>query len=100
MAVRYAPTTKSASDDIPTDTRVTGGGGVQLHVLQGGNRAGRPIVFIHGFSQCWLSWSRQMHSDLANEFRLLRWTCAATASQTSHTMRTRIVCCGPTISLR
>jgi non-heme chloroperoxidase len=28
-------------------------------------------VFIHGFSQSWLSWSRQMHSDLVNEFRLV-----------------------------
>lgn len=71
MAVRYAPTAKSASDNILTHTRVTGGGGVQLHVVDGGNRAGRPIVFIHGFSQSWLSWSRQMHSDLANDFRLV-----------------------------
>lgn len=31
---------------------VTGGGGVRLHVKEAGNRAGRPILFIHGFSQC------------------------------------------------
>ena len=70
MAVRYAPTVKSASDDILTHTRVAGGGGVQLHVIEGGNRAGRPFVY-YGFSQSWLSWSRQMHSDLANDFRLV-----------------------------
>ncbi len=71
MAVRYAPIAQSAQDDILTHTRVTGGGGVQLHVIEGGNRAGRPILFIHGFSQSWLSWDRQMQSDLANEFRLV-----------------------------
>ena len=71
MAVRYAPIAQSSRDDILTHTRVTGGGGVQLHVVEGGNRAGRPILFIHGFSQSWLCWDRQMQSDLANEFRLV-----------------------------
>jgi non-heme chloroperoxidase len=71
MAVRYAPIVQSSRDDILTHTRVTGGGGVQLHVAEGGNRAGRPILFIHGFSQSWLCWDRQMQSDLANEFRLV-----------------------------
>lgn len=52
-------------------TMVTGGGGVQLHVVETGNPHGRPIVFIHGFSQCWLSWSRQFCSDLADDFRLV-----------------------------
>jgi pimeloyl-ACP methyl ester carboxylesterase len=50
---------------------VTGGGGVQLHVVQGGNPGGRPIVFIHGLSQCSLTWTRQLHSDLANDYRLV-----------------------------
>jgi pimeloyl-ACP methyl ester carboxylesterase len=54
-----------------THTTVTGGGGVQLHVVEGGNPQGRPIVFIHGISSCWLTWSRQMSSDLAEEFRLI-----------------------------
>ena len=51
--------------------RVTGGGGVQLNVVETGNPKGRPIVFIHGFSQCGLSWNRQMSSDLADDFRLV-----------------------------
>ena len=51
--------------------KVTGGGGVQLHVVEAGNPAGRPILFIHGFSQCWLAWSRQMNSDLADNYRLV-----------------------------
>jgi len=48
-----------------------GGGGVQLHVVETGNARGRPILFIHGISQCWLAWSRQMDSDLARQHRLV-----------------------------
>lgn len=51
--------------------RVTGGGGTQLHLVETGNPAGRPILFIHGLSQCWLSWSRQLNSDLADDYRLV-----------------------------
>jgi non-heme chloroperoxidase len=50
---------------------VTGGGGLQLHVEETGNPDGRPILFIHGFSQCRLAWSKQLNSDLANDFRLV-----------------------------
>lgn len=50
---------------------VTGGGGSKLHVVETGNPSGRPILFIHGFSQCWLSWSRQLQSDLTGEYRLV-----------------------------
>jgi len=54
-----------------TVTTVTGGGGVRLHVVEAGNPRGRPIVFIHGFSQSWLAWSRQMTSDLGSDYRLV-----------------------------
>lgn len=50
---------------------VVGGGGARLHVVEHGNPAGRPLVFLHGWSQCWLSWSAQLHSDLADDFRLV-----------------------------
>lgn len=50
---------------------VVGGGGVRLHVVEAGNTRGRPILFIHGFSQCWLVWSRQMSSELAADYRLV-----------------------------
>jgi pimeloyl-ACP methyl ester carboxylesterase len=69
MATRYAATT-DVNQSLTSQT-VTGGGGVQLHVVEGGNPRGRPIVFLHGFSQCWLTWSRQLHSDLAGDFRLV-----------------------------
>jgi non-heme chloroperoxidase len=51
--------------------RVTGGGGVQLHVIESGNPQGRPILFIHGASQCWLQWNLQMNSSLAGAHRLV-----------------------------
>jgi len=51
--------------------KVAGGGGVQLHVVETGNPRGRPILFIHGLSQCSLAWSRQLDSDLARDHRLV-----------------------------
>ncbi len=51
--------------------KVIGGGGLQLHVEETGNKKGRPILFIHGFSQCRLAWAKQMDSDLAKDFRLV-----------------------------
>jgi non-heme chloroperoxidase len=51
--------------------KITGGGGIQLHLVETGKPSGRPIMFIHGVSQCWLTWSRQMSSDLADGYRLI-----------------------------
>ncbi len=51
--------------------RIAGGAGVQLHVVETGNPQRRPIVFIHGASQCCLQWSHQMSSSLARDHRLL-----------------------------
>ena len=53
------------------DHTVTGGGGVQLHVVETGSPRGRAILFIHGFSQCGLAWQRQLDSDLASAYRLV-----------------------------
>jgi pimeloyl-ACP methyl ester carboxylesterase len=50
---------------------ILGGGGVHLHLVESGNPNGRPILFIHGFSQSWRSWTRQMNSDLADDCRLV-----------------------------
>jgi pimeloyl-ACP methyl ester carboxylesterase len=46
---------------------IAGGGNVALHVVETGSSAHRPILFIHGFSQCSLTWRRQLESDLAAE---------------------------------
>ena len=51
--------------------RISGGGGVKLHVVEGGNPKGRPVLFVHGFSQCWLAWSRQLDSELTRDHRLI-----------------------------
>ncbi|HEV2697686.1 MAG TPA: alpha/beta hydrolase, partial [Terriglobales bacterium] len=51
--------------------RISGGAGVQLHVMETGNQNGRPILFLHGGSQCSLQWSRQMNSSLAESYRLV-----------------------------
>jgi non-heme chloroperoxidase len=53
------------------DHKITGGGGIQLHLVETGNSNGRPILFIHGFSQCWRAWTRQLSSDLADKYRLV-----------------------------
>lgn len=50
---------------------INGSDGVRLHVEEAGNPAGKPILFIHGFSQCSLVWRKQMQSELADEFRLV-----------------------------
>ena len=61
-----------AADDITIRThQVTGGGGVQLHVEETGNRSGQPVLFIHGLSQSGLAWHRQLHSELARDLRLV-----------------------------
>lgn len=50
---------------------ITGGGGCRLHVVDAGAPHSQAIVFIHGFSQCSLAWSRQLSSDLARAHRLV-----------------------------
>lgn len=56
---------------ITHEYTVDGGAGVRLHAREWGNPSGRPILFIHGFGACSLVWSRQYHSPLAEEFRLV-----------------------------
>lgn len=50
---------------------IKGGGGTQLHIVEIGNPNGKPILFIHGISQCWLTWLRQLHSPLADHYHLV-----------------------------
>jgi len=50
---------------------INGGGNTKLHLVETGRADGRAILFLHGFSQCALSWSRQLDSDLAREYRLV-----------------------------
>jgi pimeloyl-ACP methyl ester carboxylesterase len=50
---------------------VRGGGGLRLHVREYGSAQGPPIVFVHGWSQSQLCWSRQIAGPLAADFRLI-----------------------------
>jgi pimeloyl-ACP methyl ester carboxylesterase len=50
---------------------IAGGGGTRLHLLETGNPKGQAILFLHGLSQCSLTWDRQLNSDLASRFRLV-----------------------------
>ena len=51
--------------------RITGGAGTTLHVVETGNENGRPVLFIHGLSQCALAWRKQLRSSLGNDLRLV-----------------------------
>jgi pimeloyl-ACP methyl ester carboxylesterase len=51
---------------------VRGGGGLRLHVREWGTD-GPPILFIHGWSQNHLCWSKQVEGSLAEEFRLVAY---------------------------
>jgi pimeloyl-ACP methyl ester carboxylesterase len=51
---------------------VPGHGQVPLVVVEAGNRAGPPIVFIHGYSQSYVSWERQLADPaLLKDFHLI-----------------------------
>jgi pimeloyl-ACP methyl ester carboxylesterase len=72
MLGENAPSSKSsARRTIMKSHKVRGGAGVQLHVVETGNPKGRPILFIHGVSQSWLTWTRQLDSKLADNHRLV-----------------------------
>jgi pimeloyl-ACP methyl ester carboxylesterase len=47
--------------------------GVSIAAQEWGNPDGPEILFIHGFSQSHLSWSRQFGSELAKSFRLITY---------------------------
>ena len=69
MATRY-PSIAGTGSGL-RHTFIVGGSDVRLHVVETGNSRGRPILFIHGFSQSWLSWRKQLYSDLADDYRLV-----------------------------
>lgn len=48
--------------------------GLQIAAYEYGNPAGQPILFVHGFMQCSLSWDRQLrNADLARDFRMVAY---------------------------
>ena len=57
-------------DDLTHHT-ITGGGVCRLHLVEAGNPHGRPILFLHGFSQSVLTWERQLGAELLRRHRLV-----------------------------
>jgi non-heme chloroperoxidase len=51
--------------------RIQGGAGTDIHVEETGDPSGRPVLFIHGISQCRLAWRRQFASALGRDLRLV-----------------------------
>lgn len=47
--------------------------GLEIAVQEWGNPEGHPVIFIHGYSQCHLSWSRQCEGALAPDFRIITY---------------------------
>ena len=50
---------------------IAGGRGCLLHLVETGDPHGQPVLFLHGFSQCWLTWTRQLSSELTANHRLV-----------------------------
>jgi non-heme chloroperoxidase len=50
---------------------IIGGGGTRLHLVEAGDPGGPAILFLHGCSQSWLTWDRQLRSELARRYRLV-----------------------------
>ena len=51
--------------------RVMGANGVGLHVREWGPENAQPILFIHGWSSCYLGWHAQFDSPLRERFRII-----------------------------
>jgi non-heme chloroperoxidase len=48
--------------------------GVNISAQEWGNPNGKEIVFIHGFMQSYLSWSKQLHDpELSKQFRMISY---------------------------
>ena len=51
--------------------RIAGAEGVGLHVRDWGTPGARPILFLHGWSSCYLAFRAQFDSDLRDNFHLV-----------------------------
>ena len=54
-----------------TPIAVTAPDGVRIATYEWGNPSGPELLFIHGFSQSYLSFSKQFASDLARDYRIV-----------------------------
>ncbi len=73
VAISTAASSASVSASAALEfSTIQGAGGVPLTVVQSGNRSGPQIIFIHGFSQSYLSWVKQLNDRaLQSNFHLV-----------------------------
>jgi len=65
------PTRLADAEGLMKHHTITGGGGTRLHLVEAGDPRGPSILFLHGCSQNWLTWDRQMRSELVRRYRLV-----------------------------
>jgi non-heme chloroperoxidase len=61
------------AQDKPKALSVKTPDGLTISAQEWGNPNGPEILFIHGFSQSGMSWTKQVHSDLAKEFHMVTY---------------------------
>ncbi|KAI9287694.1 Alpha/Beta hydrolase protein [Umbelopsis sp. AD052] len=47
------------------------GGGKKFHVVESGNTSGPLVLFLHGFPQCWYTWSKQLEGLKDDQYHLV-----------------------------
>lgn len=68
--LEHADAASGAAQRVITH-EIRGAGGVRLYAREWGHPDGPEIVFIHGWSQCDLCWTKQTNSPLADQFRMV-----------------------------
>jgi len=61
----------NSGDGVVRTHYIEGAGGTRIRVDEAGAPSGRPVLFIHGISQCRLAWRRQFASRLGADLRLV-----------------------------
>lgn len=59
--------------DFSTPRQIRSADGLSLAVRQQGNPQGRPVIFIHGYSQAGLCWARQVEDPALSDLRLVTY---------------------------
>jgi pimeloyl-ACP methyl ester carboxylesterase len=62
---------QSEAEGLMKHHTIIRGGSTRLHLVEAGDPRGPSILFLHGCSQSWLTWDRQMRSELARRYRLV-----------------------------
>ena len=55
----------------PLEFRVFHINGIALHVVLAGPASGKPLVFLHGFPECWFAWRLQIDHFVSSGYRVI-----------------------------